>query len=76
MHGAVGVAAEAAHLASGEGDVGQAAEAVVPGREDGRKSTARTQEWDTRIILQSRDQVLVPSPRFFPDKTLLSVRTT
>lgn len=40
MHGAVGVAAEAAHLASGEGDVGQAAEAVVPGREDGRKSTA------------------------------------
>lgn len=41
VHGAVGVAAEAAHLASGEGDVGQATEAVVPEREDGGKSAAQ-----------------------------------
>lgn len=38
MHGAVGVAAEAAHLACGEGHVGQAAKAVVPEREVGVKS--------------------------------------
>lgn len=34
MHGAVGIAAEAAHLASREGHVGQAAKAVVSERED------------------------------------------
>lgn len=32
MHGAVGIAAEAAHLASREGHVGQAAKAVVSER--------------------------------------------
>lgn len=37
MHGAVCVAAEAAHLASREGHVGQAAKAVVPEREEGVK---------------------------------------
>lgn len=51
MYGAIGIAAEAAHLASREGHVGQAAKAVVPEREDGVKSTASTEEWDTGIIL-------------------------
>lgn len=51
MHGAVGITAEAAHLASWEGHVGQAPKAVVPEREDGVKSTASTEEWDTGIIL-------------------------
>lgn len=51
MHGAVSIAAEAAHLASREGDVGQTAKAVIPEREDGLKSTASTEEWDTGIIL-------------------------
>lgn len=51
MHGAVGIAAEAAHLASREGDVGQATKAVIPEREDGLKSMASTEEWDTAIIL-------------------------
>lgn len=41
MHRAVSVAAEAAHLASGESDVGQAAKAVVPEREDRGKSVAQ-----------------------------------
>lgn len=40
MHGAVGIAAEAAHLASREGHVGQAAKAVVSERENVMKSTA------------------------------------
>lgn len=48
MHGAVGVTAEAAHLARGEGHVGQAAKTVVPEREVGVKST---EEWDTVITL-------------------------
>lgn len=51
MHGAVGIAAEAAHLASREGHVGQAPKAVIPEREDGVKSTALTEEWDTGITL-------------------------
>lgn len=41
VHRAVSVAAEAAHLASGESDVGQAAKAVVPEREDEGKSVAQ-----------------------------------
>jgi len=50
MHGAVGIAAEAAHLASRESHVGQAAKAVVPEREDGVKSTsASAKEWDTGV---------------------------
>lgn len=44
MHGAVGVAAEAAHLASREGHVGQAAKAVVSERENVMKSTASTED--------------------------------
>lgn len=44
MHGAVGVAAEAAHLPSREGHVGQAAKAVVSERENVMKSTASTED--------------------------------
>lgn len=44
MHGAVGVAAEAAHLPSREGHVGQAAKAVISERENVMKSTASTED--------------------------------
>lgn len=71
MHGAVGIAAEAAHLASREGHVGQAPKAVIPEREDGVKSTAST-GWHRGIILQSTDQVLKSSPKLFPEEKVLS----
>lgn len=44
MHGAVGIAAEAAHLASREGHVGQAAKAVISERENVMKPTASTED--------------------------------
>lgn len=44
MHGAVGIAAEAAHLASREGHVSQAAKAVVSERGNAMKSTASTED--------------------------------
>lgn len=44
MHRAVSVAAEAAHLASREGHIGQAAKAVVSERENVMKSTASPED--------------------------------
>lgn len=68
VHGAVGVAAEAAHLASGEGDVGQATKAVVPEREDRGKSAAQQRGG----MRESSYKAQIKSWCLHSDKTLLS----
>lgn len=71
MHGAVGVAAEAAHLPSREGHVGQAAKAVVSERENVMKSTASTEDG-----LSYRDQFFNSSSKFYREKNALSLFQT